>query len=98
MTVDVMVDLTCYFAWFHERIEGGVSCIVVGYRFRRCGSCGFTRGGGFVFAFRSSLFNRGGVRFEMVGVVVGSLSCGVRRAYFCVVSPLVHRILQRHVG
>ena len=58
-----------------------------------------SRGGGdVVFAFSWTLFNRGGVWFEMVGVVVGSLSCGVRRAYFCVGSPLVRRILQLQVG
>ena len=61
----------------------------------RVGSRG---GSGVVFAFRWSLFNQGGAWFEMIGVVVGPLSCGVRRAYFCVDSPLARRILQRHVG
>ena len=55
-------------------------------------------GGGVVFAFRWSLFTRGGAWFEIAGVVVGSLSCGVRRAFFCVDSALVRRILHRHVG
>ena len=59
----------------------------------RLGSRG---GGGVVFAFSWSLFNRGGVWFEMVRVVVGSLSCGVPRADVCVCSPLVRRILQRY--
>ena len=99
MTIDVMVDLTCSFAWVHERIEGEVPCIVVGNHFRWCGSCKFARGGGsVVFAFRWSLFNRGVAWLEMVGVVVGSPICGVRRAYFCTDSPLLRRILQRHVG
>ena len=55
-------------------------------------------GGGVVFVFRWSVFNRGGAWFKLIGVVVGSLSCGVRRAYFFVDSPLVRRILQRHVA
>ena len=53
---------------------------------------------GVVLSFRLSLFNRGGARLEMLGIVVGSPSCGVRRDYFCMDSPLVRRILQRHVG
>ena len=61
----------------------------------RVGSRG---GGGVVFDFRFALFDRGGAWFDMVGVVVGSISCGVRRAYFCMESPLVRRNLEFHAA
>ena len=81
-----------------SRVGSPVSSLVIASVIASVGVAllGSRGGGGVFFAFHWLLCNRGGAWFEMVRVFVGSLSCGVRRAYICVDSPLVRRVLQRH--
>ena len=71
---------------------------VVGYRFRRRGSCGVARGGGVVFVFRRSLLNRDCAWFVMVEVAVGydQPRCSSRLFRFWIL--LLRRVPSRHVS